>query len=399
VRLSCVGDYRVGARARLPRVLFDYIDGGSYAETTLTANVADLQAIKLRQRVLRDVSKLNMAVELFGQSLSMPVILGPIGIAGMYARRGEAQAARAAKAAGVPFALSTVGVCPLEEVAAAAAPPWLQLYMIRDRGFMAEMLARARNADCPALLFTVDLPTPGARYRDARQGMNSETFSARLRQTLDGLAHPRWLWDVQMRGQPLVPGNIAPVAPDLKSLTQFWGWIGRNFDPSVTWDDIAWVRERWSGPLILKGVLDAEDAREAVRRGVDGLVVSNHGGRQLDGVASGIAALPAIANAVGGEITVLMDGGVRSGLDVLRALALGAKACLIGRAWAFALGARGEAGVAHVLQIIKSELRVAMSLTGCTDVRAADASLVQGYSAPQVPAPLKTRKIAAPTAS
>jgi L-lactate dehydrogenase (cytochrome) len=268
--------------------------------------------------------------------------------------------------------------------------------MIRDRDFMAEMLARARNADCPALLFTVDLPTPGARYRDARQGMNSETFQARLRQTFDGLAHPAWLWDVQLRGQPLIPGNIAPVAPDLKSLTQFWGWIGRNFDPSVTWDDIAWVRERWPGPLILKGVLDVEDAREAVRRGVDGLVVSNHGGRQLDGVASGIAALPAIADAVGGEISVLMDGGVRSGLDVLRGLALGAKACLIGRAWAFALGARGEAGVAHVLHIIKSELRVAMSLTGCTDVRAADASLVEGYSAPASAAPLKTRRIAAP---
>jgi L-lactate dehydrogenase (cytochrome) len=180
-----------------------------------------------------------------------------------------------------------------------------------------------------------------------------------------------------MMGQPLTPGNIAAVAPDLKSLTQFWGWIGRNFDPSVTWADIAWVRERWSGPLILKGVLDVEDAREAVRCGVDGIVVSNHGGRQLDGVASGISALPAVAQAVGDELTVLMDGGVRSGLDVLRALALGAKACLIGRAWAFALGARGEAGVAHVLQIIKSELRVAMSLTGCTDVRAADASLVE----------------------
>ena len=387
---ACVADYRLAARARLPRVLFDYIDGGSYAETTLAANVADLQALKLRQRVLRDVSKLNMATELFGQTLSMPVVLAPIGIAGMYARRGEVAAARAAKAVGVPFALSTVGVCTLEEVAAGAAPPWLQLYMIRDRGFMAEMLARARNADCPALLFTVDLPTPGARYRDVRAGMTADTLAARARQAADGLAHPGWLWDVQLRGQPLTPGNIAAVAPDLKSLTQFWGWIGRNFDPSVTWSDIAWVRERWPGPLILKGVLDVEDAREAARCGVDGIVVSNHGGRQLDGVASGIAALPAVAEAVGDQLTVLMDGGVRSGLDVLRALALGAKACLIGRAWAFALGARGEAGVAHVLAIIKSELRVAMSLTGCVDVRAADASLVEG--AAEDPAPLKARK-------
>ena len=383
MRPACVADYRDAARARLPRVLFDYIDGGSYAETTLAANVADFQALKLRQRVLRDVSKLNLATELFGQSLTMPVVLSPIGIAGMYARRGEVSAAKAAKAAGVPFALSTVGVCALEEVAEAAAPPWLQLYMIRDRVFMAEMLARARNIDCPALLFTVDLPVPGSRYRDVRAGMTADTISARIHQALDGLAHPAWLWDVQLRGRPLTPGNIAGVAPDLKSLTQFWGWIGRNFDPSVTWSDIQWVRDRWPGPLILKGVLDPEDAREAVRCGVDGVVVSNHGGRQLDGVASGIAALPAVAEAVGDQLTVLMDGGVRSGLDVLRALALGAKACLIGRAWAFALGARGEAGVAHVLQIIKSELRVAMSLTGCVDVRAADASLLEEASRPE----------------
>jgi L-lactate dehydrogenase (cytochrome) len=207
--------------------------------------------------------------------------------------------------------------------------------------------------------------------------MNADTLAARFAQGLDGLAHPDWLWDVQVKGRPLTPGNIASMAPDLKSLTQFWGWIGRNFDPSVTWKDIDWVRERWPGPLVLKGVLDAEDARQAVRSGVDGVVVSNHGGRQLDGVASGIAALPAVARAAGNDLTVLMDGGVRSGLDVLKALASGAKACLIGRAWAFALGARGEAGVTHMLQILKSELRMAMSLTGCTDVTAADATLLE----------------------
>jgi L-lactate dehydrogenase (cytochrome) len=248
--------------------------------------------------------------------------------------------------------------------------------MIRDRGFMAEMLARARETACPVLLFTVDLPVPGARYRDVRSGMNADTLASRVRQGVDGLRHPAWLWDVQMNGRPLTPGNIAAVAPDLKSLTQFWGWIGRNFDPSVTWKDIDWVRERWAGPLVLKGVLDAEDAREAARCGADGIVVSNHGGRQLDGVASGIAALPAVAEAVGDKLTVLMDGGVRSGLDVLRALASGAKACLIGRAWAFALSAGGEAGVAHVLQILRNELRMAMSLTGCVDVRDANADLL-----------------------
>lgn len=378
-----VADYRLAARSRLPRVLFDYIDGGSYAEATLAANVADLQAISLRQRVLRDVSKLSMGIELFGQKLAMPVALAPIGIAGMYARRGEVQAARAAETAGLPFILSTVGVCSIEEVAAAAAPPWFQLYMIRDRGFMDEMLARARAMACPVLVFTVDLPTPGSRYRDARNGMTADTLAARLAQARDGLTHPGWMWDVWLNGRPHTPGNVAAVAPDLKSLTQFWGWIGRNFDPTVTWRDLDWVRERWTGPLLIKGVLDAEDAREAVRLGADGLVVSNHGGRQLDGALSGIAALPAVVEAAGDDLAVLMDGGVRSGLDVLRALALGAKACLIGRAWAFALGARGEAGVAHMLRILKDELRVAMSLTGCVDVCAADASLVEGNSGPR----------------
>ena len=372
----CVADYRLAARARLPKVLFDYIDGGSYAEETLAANVADLQAVRLRQRVLRDVSKLSMATELFGQPFSMPVALSPIGLAGMYSRRGEAAAARAAKLAGVPFILSTVGVCAIDEVAKAAAPPWFQLYMLRDRGFVAEMMARAREAGCPVLVFTVDLPVPGSRYRDARNGMTGNTLAARLAQARDGLAHPGWLWDVWLNGRPHTPGNIAAVAPDLASLTQFWTWIGRNFDPSVTWKDIDWVREHWDGPLVIKGVLDAEDAREAARIGADGIVVSNHGGRQLDGVASGIAALPAVVEAVGDRVSVLMDGGVRSGLDVLRALALGAKACLIGRAWAFALGARGEAGVVHMLQIMKAELRVALSLTGCVDVHEAGRDLV-----------------------
>ena len=378
MRPVCVADYRGAARRRLPRVLFDYIDGGSYGETTLAANMADLQAVKLRQRVMRDVSALSTGTEVFGQCLSMPVVLAPIGLAGMNARRGEAQAARAARTAGLPFSLSTVGVCAIDEVARAAAPPWFQLYMIRDRGFMSDVLARAREAACPVLLFTVDLPTPGARYRDVRNGMTAATPSARFRQALDGLTHPAWLWDVQLRGGPHTLGNIAAASPDLKGLTQFWGWVGRNFDPSVTWKDIDWVRERWPGPLVLKGVLDSEDAREAARCGVDGLVVSNHGGRQLDGVASGIAALPAIVEAVGDNLTVLMDGGVRSGLDVLKALALGAKACLIGRAWAFALAAGGEAGVAHMLNVLRAELRMAMSLTGCVDVRAADRRLLLG---------------------
>ena len=372
----CVADYQRAARARLPRILADYIDGGAYDEATLAANVADMRAVRLRQRVLRDVSKLSLSTELFGQGFALPIALAPVGISGLYARRGEAAAARAARAAGAPVILSTVSVCSLEEVTRAAGPPWFQLYMIRDRGFMDDMLARARAAGCGALVFTVDLPVPGSRYRDARNGMAADNLAARLRQALDIATRPAWAWDVGLRGRPHTPGNIAAVAPDLKSLTQFWGWIGRHFDPSVSWKDLDWVRERWPGPLIIKGVLDAEDAREAMRLGADGVVVSNHGGRQLDGVASGIRALPRVAEAAGESLTVLMDGGVRTGLDVLRALALGAKACLIGRAWAWGLGARGEAGVAHVLQILTAELKVAMSLTGCVDVRAADCSLV-----------------------
>ncbi|MDQ2860698.1 MAG: L-lactate dehydrogenase [Pseudomonadota bacterium] len=373
---ACVADYRAAARRRLPKVLFDYIDGGAYAEATLAANVDDFRQIKLRQRVLRDVSHVSTATELFGQSLSMPVVLGPIGLGGMYARRGEGQAARAAMAAGVPFSLSALGICAIDEVTRAASPPWFQLYMIRDRGFMADLLAAAREAVCPVLLFTVDLPIPGARYRDARNGMIAAGPAARARQTLDGLAHASWLWDVHVRGRPHILGNFAAADANLKRLTQFWTWIGHNFDPSLTWKDIAWVRERWPGPIVLKGILDAEDAREARRCGVDGVVVSNHGGRQLDGAPSTISALPAIAEAVGGDLTVLMDGGVRSGLDVLKALALGAEACMIGRAWAWALGARGEAGVAHMLEILRQELRVALSLTGCTDVRSAGRELL-----------------------
>jgi L-lactate dehydrogenase (cytochrome) len=261
-------------------------------------------------------------------------------------------------------------------VSAAAQPPWFQLYMIRDRGFMTELLATARDAACPVLLFTVDLPVPGARYRDARNGLNVATPGARLRQAIDGVAHPDWLWDVVVNGKPNSLGNISAASTDLGTLQEYMGWIGRNFDPSVTWDDIAWVRERWPGPLVLKGVLDPEDARDAVRCGVDGVVVSNHGGRQLDGAPSSIAALPAIVDAVSDQLTVLMDGGVRSGLDVLKALALGASACLIGRAWAYALGAGGEADVARMLEIMRQELRLAMSLTGCLDVRQAGPGLL-----------------------
>jgi L-lactate dehydrogenase (cytochrome) len=375
---ASVGDYRELARRRLPRVMFDYIDGGSYGEVTLGRNVADFEAIALRQRVLKDVSSISLQTSLFGQDMAMPVVLAPIGMAGMYASRGEVQAMRAAKAAGVPMCLSTVSVCDLEEVARdGGAPPWFQLYMIRDRGYMAELLARAAGLGSPVLVFTVDLPLPGARYRDYRTGLFGGGGGATsLKRALDGLSHPAWLADLYLKGRPHSFGNIAAAIPEAKGIMEFWPWVTRNFDPTLTWKDLEWVRSHWKGPIVLKGVLDPEDAREAARHGVDGLVVSNHGGRQLDGVLSGANALPPIADAVGDDLTLMVDGGIRSGLDVVKALALGAKGVMIGRAWAWALGARGEAGVAHVLSVIRQEMMTAMALTGCTDVKAASPDLL-----------------------
>ena len=376
---AAVSDYRELARRRLPRLLFDYIDGGSYAEATLRRNVADFEDLALRQRVLRDVSQISLATDLFGQSFSMPVMLAPVGMAGMYARRGEVQAARAARAAGVPFCRSTVGVCDLDEVTTGAGvAPWFQLYMIRDRGYMAELLARAKGLGCPVLVFTVDLPVPGARDRDMRTGLfgGAPSLTSGLKRAWDGITHPDWLVDVQLGGKPHVFGNLAAAIPEAKGMSEFWPWVTKNFDPSLTWQDLDWIRSHWDGPIIIKGILDPDDAREAVKVGADGIIVSNHGGRQLDGVLSGVRALPPIADAVGDDLTILMDGGVRSGLDVVKALALGAKACLVGRPWAWALGARGEAGVAHVLQILRQEMTMAMALTGCTDVRQAGRDLL-----------------------
>lgn len=376
---ASISDYRELARRRLPRMIFDYIDGGSYAEVTLARNVADMEAIALRQRVMRDMSRLSTGVTLFGQQMAMPVALAPVGMAGMYGRRGEVQAARAAKTAGVPFCLSTVGICPLEEVGqGAGTPPWFQLYMLKDRGYMRELLARAKDVGSPVLVFTVDLPVPGTRYRDVRSGLSARAAGpgAHLNRAWQGLTRPGWLWDVYLNGRPHVFGNVAKAVPEARGFGDFWGWIGANFDRSVAWKEIDWVRESWDGPIVLKGVLDVEDARDAVRAGADGIVVSNHGGRQLDGVKSSIAALPSIADAVGGDLTVLMDGGVRSGLDILKALALGAKGVMIGRAWAYALGAGGQPMIERMLGTLRAELSTAMILTGCTDVHRADKSLL-----------------------
>ena len=381
MRKVAIGDFQEGARRRLPRFLFDYIAGGAYAEVTLRQNVAELARLMLRQRVLQDVSRIDLATELFGQSLRLPVALAPIGLAGLTARRGEVQAARAANAAGVPFILSTVSACPIAEVAQkSAAPFWFQLYMIRDRAFMADLLAEARAAACPVLVLTVDMPVAGTRYRDYRSGLaGAPGLRGQLRRILQALGKPRWAWDVGLRGRPLQLGNIAPVLGTRTGLEDFFAWIGGNFDPRLSWKDLDWVRERWNGPLVLKGILDPEDARQAAACGVDGIVVSNHGGRQLDGVPATALALPRIAAAVGDRLAVLADGGIRSGLDVVRMLALGARGVLLGRAWAWALASDGEAGVAHMLGLIEAEMRVAMALTGKVRVSDLDSSAIVDF--------------------
>lgn len=370
MKAAAIDDYRELARRRLPKFLFEYIDGGAHSETTLRRNVADLQDIALRQRVLCDVSSIDLGTCLFGRRATLPVALAPIGLAGMNARRGEVQAARAAAEFGVPFTLSTVSACPIGEVAAGSPQPfWFQLYMIRDRAFMHDLLQKAEEAHCSALVFTVDMPVPGTRYRDYRSGLaGAPGLGGRLRRLGQALTRPDCAWDVGVRGRPHALGNVAPVLGDSTGLEDFFAWMGANFDPTVTWDDLAWVRERWKGPLIIKGILDPDDARKVVALGADGLVVSNHGGRQLDGALSSARALPAIADAVAGRTTILADGGVRTGLDVVRMLALGADGVLLGRAWVYALAAKGQAGVAHVLRLFAAEMRVAMALSGVTSI-------------------------------
>ena len=373
--IASTHDFREEARRKLPHFLFEYIDGGSYDERTLHANVDDLKQISLRQRVLRDVSTLDLSTELFGEKLAMPVILAPVGLAGMYARRGEVQAARAASSRNIPMTLSTVSVCPVDEVAAAANRPiWFQLYVLKDRGFMREVLTRAKAAGASVLVFTVDLVTPGARYRDARSGM-SGPFSAQ-RRVLQAMMRPQWAWDVGVMGRPHTLGNVAQALGRTAGPVDFLGFIGKNFDASITWKDLEWVRDFWGGPMIVKGVLDVEDARSAASLGVDGLVVSNHGGRQLDGALSTAKALGPIAEAVGDKLTILADSGVRTGLDVVRLLALGAKGVMLGRAYAYALAAGGEKGVAQMLDLVRAEMQTAMALSGVRNLAEIDRNLL-----------------------
>ncbi|WP_026608078.1 FMN-dependent L-lactate dehydrogenase LldD [Methylocapsa acidiphila] len=365
--VSSASDYREAARRGLPSFLFDYIDGGANAEQTLKANMADLAEVILRQRVLKNVSDLSLATEWFGQPSALPLILGPVGLAGMLARRGEVQVAKAAAKKGVPFVLSTVSVCSLEEVASQCPRPiWFQLYVLKDRGFMRNVLERAEAAGVKNLVFTVDMAVPGARYRDAHSGM-SGPFAAQ-RRILQAITKPAWAFDVGLRGRPHDLGNVSSYFGEAIALSDYMGWIGKNFDPSICWADLEWIRDFWKGPMIIKGILDSEDARDAIRFGANGIVVSNHGGRQLDGALSTAKALPPIVDAVGSDLVVLADSGVRSGLDVVRMLALGAKGVMLGRVPAFALAANGQAGVENVLDIFANEIRIAMTLIGVPSV-------------------------------
>ncbi|MEQ9746266.1 FMN-dependent L-lactate dehydrogenase LldD [Pectobacterium actinidiae] len=365
--ISASTDYRAAAQRKLPPFLFHYIDGGAYNEHTLRRNTADLADIALRQRILKNMSDLSLETQLFGEKLAMPVVLAPVGLTGMYARRGEVQAARAAEQKGIPFTLSTVSVCPIEEVAPAInRPMWFQLYVLKDRGFMRNALERAQAAGVKTLVFTVDMPTPGARYRDAHSGMSGPNAAAR--RILQAITHPQWAWDVGLNGKPHDLGNVSAYRGTPTTLEDYIGWLAANFDPSISWQDLAWIREMWKGPMIIKGILDPEDAKEAVKFGADGIVVSNHGGRQLDGVLSTAHALPAIADAVKGDITILADSGIRTGLDVVRMIALGADSVMLGRAFVYALAAAGEAGVVNLLNLIEKEMRVAMTLTGAKSI-------------------------------
>ena len=367
---ATAGDYRELARRKLPRPLFDYLDGAAYDEVTADQNRLALLRLQLRQRVMRDVSGVDTSTVLAGRKVAMPVALAPVGMAGMFSRRGEVTGVRAADQAGIPFTLSTLGVCTMQELQAASPSPfWFQLYMMRDRAVVQRLLGRARDAGCDTLLFTVDLAVTGLRHRDVRNGMiGRPTLKVRLSKLRQLLARPGWIRDVGVLGKPHTIGNLSEVVPDPTDLNAYKAWIDEQFDPSVTWKDIEWLRRIWDGKLLIKGVLEAGDARGAVDVGADGVVVSNHGGRQLDGVASSIAKLPGVVAAVGDRVEVLLDGGVRSGVDVLKAVALGARGVLIGRPWVWAAAGAGQQGLIDLLETVHNELRTAMALAGVSRI-------------------------------
>ena len=373
-----VDDYRRLARRKVPRFLFDYLDGGANAETTLAANVNDFDRYRLKQRVMRNVDSIDTSTTLAGFDAAIPLALAPVGMAGMYARRGETQGARAAQAQGVPFTCSTLGICSIEEITATTGQPiWFQLYMLRDREVVKSLLKRAEAAGVTTLVFTVDLAVPGMRLRDYRNGMIGTNLCSKLSKAAQLACSPSWILDVGIKGKPHTIGNLSDVVPDPDDLNVYKAFIESQFDASVTWEDIAWLRSIWPGKLLIKGVMEVEDAQAAVRAGADGIVVSNHGARQLDSVASSIVKLPAIAQAVGGECEIYLDSGIRNGIDVVKAMALGANGVLIGRPWIYALAAASEQGVNDLLNTFQKEIRTAMALMGVTRLEELTSDLIE----------------------
>ncbi|MFZ0846543.1 MAG: alpha-hydroxy acid oxidase [Pseudolabrys sp.] len=375
--VTCIEDLRDIARRRVPRAFFEYADSGSYGEYTLRANRSDLEAIKLRQRVLVDVSERNLSTTILGQKIAAPLILAPIGLCGMQHGDGEILSAKAANEAGIPFTLSTMSIASIEQVAQATGKPfWFQLYVIRDRGFSKALMERALAAKCTTLVLTVDLQVLGQRHKDVKNGMTVPP-EFRLRNIIDIATKPAWAWSV-LKGKSKTFGNISGHVPGMENVNSLSKWTNDQFDPALNWKDVEWIKKFWPGKLVIKGLLDIDDAKRAVKLGADAIVVSNHGGRQLDGTSSSIAMLPKVADAVGSDTEVLFDGGIRTGADIMRALALGARACLIGRSYIYGLGAGGQAGVAKAIDILEKELSVTMALTGVNDVADIDARVIEG---------------------
>jgi L-lactate dehydrogenase (cytochrome) len=373
--MTCIEDLRQVARRRVPKMFFDYADRGSYAEETLRVNRTDLERIKLRQRVLVDVSQRDLTTTIVGKAASLPLALAPIGLCGMQWGDGEILACRAAQAVRIPFCLSTMSICSIEDVAAAVDEPfWFQLYVMKDRGFVRALVERAIAAKCSALVLTIDLQVLGQRHSDVRNGMTVPP-ELRIRNVIDIATKPGWALSV-LRGKRKTFGNLAGHVRGMENVNSLAQWIAGQFDPALSWKDVEWIRNLWPGKLIIKGLLDVDDARIAAKAGAAALVVSNHGGRQLDGAPSSISALPKIADAVGSEIEIMFDGGIRSGQDVMRALALGARSCLIGRAFLYGLGAGGQAGVTRSIEIIRNELDVTMALTGTRSIKEIDRRVV-----------------------
>jgi L-lactate dehydrogenase (cytochrome) len=382
--ITCIEDLRQLHMRRVPKAFFDYADRGSYTEQTLRANRADLEAIRFRQRILVDVSKRDLSTSILGEPASLPLILAPVGLLGMQHGDGEILACRAAQAAGIPFTLSTMSICSIEDVAASVDKPfWFQLYVMKDRGFIKALIERAIAAKCSALVLTVDLQVIGQRHQDIKNGMTVPPEWS-LSKLFDFATKPAWISGV-LRGKRRTFGNLMGHLKGTDDITALSSWISTQFDTSLNWKDVEWIRSIWPGKLVLKGILDVEDANEAAKSGAQAMVVSNHGGRQLDGAPSSIEILPQIVDAAGSQMEIMFDGGIRSGQDVMRALALGAKSCMIGRAFAHGLGAGGEAGVAKAIDIIRNELSVTMGLTGVNTIAEIDERVLadspQGHNA------------------